>query len=96
MSSIQGGGHVLHGSRLEGIHCTITLLFHQLAVISDRCMSYFGESDPGKSDFFVSQLSEVYAFGSNSSSQLAMRSSDKFHAATAMPHMDDAQMVRRH
>ena len=65
----------------------------QLSLISDRCTSYFGDSDPGRSDFFVSQMSEVYAFGSNSSSQLAMRSSDKFHAATPMPHMDAAQMV---
>ena len=35
----------------------------------------------------------MYAFGSNSSSQLAMGSTDKFLQATKMDHFADAQFV---
>lgn len=41
--------------------------------------------------FFM--LLQVYAFGSNSSSQLAMQSTDKFPTATVMPHMANCQFV---
>lgn len=70
-------------------------MFHlQLSSISEHCTSFFSESESGDhSEFFPSRSSEVYAFGSNSSSQLAMRASDKFHAATLMPHMEDVQVV---
>ena len=36
---------------------------------------------------------QVYAFGSNSSSQLAMGSTDKFLQATKMVHMANSQFV---
>jgi hypothetical protein len=35
----------------------------------------------------------VFAFGSNSSSQLAMGSTEKFHKATVMQHMANVQVV---
>ena len=38
-------------------------------------------------------IAQVYAFGSNSSSQLAMGSTDKFLQATKMDHFADAQFV---
>lgn len=85
-------------SRSEAHPCHMTILplpltSVQLSTISECCTSYFEETDDDQGGLFLSQSSEVYAFGSNSSSQLAMRSSDKFHAATLMPHMEDVQVV---
>ena len=42
---------------------------------------------------FISESCEVFAFGSNSSSQLAMGSTEKFHKATLMQHMANVQVV---
>ena len=41
----------------------------------------------------LSETSEVYAFGSNSSSQLAMGSTEKFLKASNMQHMANVQVV---
>ena len=43
---------------------------------------------------FVSEKCDVYAFGSNSSSQLAMGSTEKLVKATLLPHMANCQLVR--
>ena len=78
----------------------------QLAEVSQRCTQYFsrGSSGPsegvegggggGEAECFLSETCEVYAFGSNSSSQLAMGSTEKFLKATVMPHMANIQLVR--
>ena len=42
---------------------------------------------------YISDTSEVYAFGSNSNSQLDTGSIEKFPQPTAMPHMNNAQLV---
>ena len=44
---------------------------------------------------FLSEASEVYGFGSNSSSQLAMGGQEKVLTATHMPHMANCQVVSR-
>ena len=41
----------------------------------------------------MSETCDVYAFGSNSSSQLAMGSTEKFVKATLMSHMANCQLV---
>ena len=47
----------------------------------------------GEDGKFISESCEVLAFGSNSSSQMAMGSTEKFHKATLMSHMANAQVV---
>ena len=42
---------------------------------------------------FLSEACEAYAFGSNSSSQLAMGSEEKVLDATHVPHMANCQVV---
>ena len=68
----------------------------QLCAVSSHCTSFFshGVSSTAREDGkFISESCEVFAFGSNSSSQLAMGSTEKFHKATLMQHMANVQVV---
>lgn len=68
----------------------------QLCAVSSHCTSFFshGVSSTAREDGkFISESCEVFAFGSNSSSQLAMGSTEKFHKATLMSHMANVQVV---
>ncbi|XP_064390094.1 probable E3 ubiquitin-protein ligase HERC1 isoform X2 [Halichondria panicea] len=63
-----------------------------------NCTSYFRDQNstnasPHDEGRFLSETCEVYAFGSNSSSQLAMGSTEKFLKATSMQHMSNVQVV---
>ena len=70
--------------------------FPQLSNLCIHCTQYFSKGSAGEQeDRFLSETSEAYAFGSNSSSQLAMGSQEKVLKATHMPHMANSQVVRR-
>jgi len=56
-------------------------------------MDYFNGGGNENNDSFLSETCEVYGLGSNSNSQLALGSLEKFHTATAVSHMANAQMV---
>ena len=77
---------------------THSLCLLQLSEICQSCTSYFsdqnGSDSTGKEEGrFLSETCEVYAFGSNSSSQLAMGSTEKFMKASLMSHMANVQVV---
>ena len=66
----------------------------QLADLCFHCTEYFSQGTAGKQEeCFLSETSEAYAFGSNSSSQLAMGTQEKVLQATHMPHMANCQVV---
>ena len=66
----------------------------QLADLCFHCTEYFSQGTAGKQEeCFLSEASEAYAFGSNSSSQLAMGTQEKVLQATHMPHMANCQVV---
>ena len=66
----------------------------QLCAVSNHCTSFFSRGVASGADGkFISESCEVYAFGSNSSSQLAMGSMEKYHKATLMTHMANIQVV---
>ncbi len=87
------------------MHCTVYIVIHtcysflQLSENCLRCTSFFRDqnnSDTSNSrdeGLFLSETCEVYAFGSNSSHQLAMGSTEKFLKASAMVHMANVQGV---
>lgn len=77
------------------IHPRCHFLILQLADLSIHCSQYFSRGTAGKQEErFLSETSEAYAFGSNSSSQLAMGTQEKVLEATHMPHMANCQVVR--
>ena len=86
--------------------CTNTVLISfcptpQLSNTCLNCTSYFRDqsstnASPQDEGRFLSETCEVYAFGSNSSSQLAMGSAEKFLKATSMQHMSNVQVVGIH
>ena len=66
----------------------------QLADLCFHCTEYFSQGTAGKQEeCFLSEASEAYAFGSNSSSQLAMGTQEKVLQATHMPRMANCQVV---
>jgi len=69
----------------------------QLASVSRNCTRYFGQDSGAEQDTeehtFLSETCEAYAFGSNSSSQLAMRFIQKLVCATQMLHLANCQVV---
>ncbi|KAL5481420.1 hypothetical protein EMCRGX_G021569 [Ephydatia muelleri] len=100
-------GAVIHGSPRpfapqertpEGHVMLIDFLLHlcdELSHISadcTRCLSEDMGAEPGEKPF-VSETCDVYAFGSNSSSQLAMGSTEKLVKASLLPHMANCQLV---
>ena len=69
----------------------------QLADLCYSCTQYFSQGLTGQQEErFLSEASEAYAFGSNSSSQLAMGTQEKILEATHMPHMANCQVVSSH
>ena len=65
--------------------------------MSQNCTRYFsqGGETEGEEERFLSETCEVHAFGSNSSSQLAMGSTEKLVTAMSLPHMANCQVVSR-
>ena len=63
--------------------------------MSQNCTQYFsqGSESEGEEERFLSETCEVLAFGSNSSSQLAMGSTEKLMTATSLAHMANCQVV---
>ena len=83
--------HQFHVSILPYPHSSVP----QLSNLCIHCTQYFSKGSAGEQeDRFLSETSEAYAFGSNSSSQLAMGSQEKVLKATHMPHMANSQVVR--
>ena len=67
----------------------------QLSDLCVHCTQYFSQGVVGvQEERYLSEASEAYAFGSNSSSQLAMGTQEKILDATHMPHMANSQLVR--
>ena len=65
----------------------------QLAEVSRSCTQYFSRGATDTEERFISETCETYAFGSNSSSQLAMGSVEKFTKAATMQNMANCQVV---
>lgn len=67
---------------------------NQLADLCIHCSQYFSKGVEAKpEDRFLSETSEAFAFGSNSSGQLAMGTQEKVLKATHMAHMANCQVV---
>lgn len=59
--------------------------------MSRNCTQYFSKGQG--EERYLSETCECYAFGSNSSAQLAMGSTEKLVNATPIPHMANCQVV---
>lgn len=78
--------------------CSEVILTHhciQVSDISQCCTTYFSKENCVTGDRFLSETCEVYGFGSNSSTQLAMGPREKFQTASLASHMADVQVVSK-
>lgn len=83
-----------HSFNHSFLHSSYLAFPTQLADLCIHCSQYFSKGvDAKPEDRFLSETSEAYAFGSNSSGQLAMGTQEKVLKATHMPHMANCQVV---